>query len=65
MTNFEVLQEYEKVGVPLPRLEEVEQIKELLQECQSVFEEIKKDRGVYFNNIHLTELIDEIDGVLK
>lgn len=29
MNNFEVLQEYEKAGVPLPRLEEWQKIKEL------------------------------------
>lgn len=28
MTNFEVLQEYEKAGVPLPRLYELQALKE-------------------------------------
>lgn len=32
MTNFEVLQEYEKAGVPLPRLEEWQALKAQLSE---------------------------------
>lgn len=30
MTNFEILQEYEKAGVPLPRLNELQEMKEYL-----------------------------------
>lgn len=32
MNNFEVLQEYEKAGVPLPRLEELKELKTQLSE---------------------------------
>lgn len=34
MTNFEVLQEYEKAGIPLPRLEEWQRLKELELEAK-------------------------------
>ena len=35
MTNFEILQEYEKAGVPLPRLEEWQSLKELELEAKA------------------------------
>lgn len=45
--------------------EENARLKELLKECQTILQETKKDRGVYFNNLHLTDVLTEIEEVLK
>lgn len=62
----------EKVIAPVPNYEEVkefveegEKLKELLKECQTILQDTKKDRGVYFNNLHLTDILTEIEEVLK
>lgn len=40
-------------------------LRQLLKESRDVFDEIKRDRGVYFNNIHLDEILIRINEVLK
>lgn len=58
MTNFEVLQEYEKAGVPLPRLEEWQVLKAQLAEhkeyccCQ-------KNEALLLENARLKGLLKE------
>lgn len=44
---------------------EVNNLKGLLKECQTILQETKKDRGIYFNNLHLTDTLTEIEEVLK
>lgn len=39
---------------------EVERLRELLKECSEVLEDIKKDRGIYFNNLNLTDILTRI-----
>lgn len=44
---------------------EIGHLRQLLRECKEVFEELKKDRGVYFNNANLTDLLTKINEVMK
>lgn len=40
-------------------------LKDILKECQIILQETKKDRGVYLNNLHLTDTLTEIEEILK
>lgn len=36
----------------------------LLKECKEVLEDTKKDRGIYFNNLNLTDLLTRINAAI-
>lgn len=70
MSNFEVLQEYEKYGIPLPKLEELQTLKEenkklkeflkkaiFLIKRNIAFEDVKKDMKNHKINIETSEEI--------
>lgn len=51
MTNFEILQEYEKAGVPLPRLETITKLKNQNKRLREIIEVCQR----YFDNQRVTD----------
>lgn len=65
MTNFEILQEYEKAGVPLPRLEEWQRLKELLKECVVIIGYADTISNNEENKKTIHEIFTKIEEVLR
>lgn len=44
---------------------ENKKLKDILKECQIILQETQKDRGVYLNNLHLTDTLIKIEEEMK
>jgi hypothetical protein len=66
MTNFEVLQEYEKAGVPLPSYEELQAIKEENARQKELIQRLGSDiEGLDIKKMLLIVEVNNLKGLLK